>query len=265
MRKELLKKANMLGLTFAKNITDEALQTLITDAEAKNEVPTDKIAINPDNVKSLLAEIEALKVQLASKEAAAVPSAQVEDNPAWATTLVDAINSNTTQQRRLDAPQKGLDVKVLTNAQELRDKAMTLIRCRIIPRDPVKVSFKGEILTVTNDLLTEVQRYSIPFNIVTHIPYILYKTLVSKKVNIYDESIVSGDKGTGEVTGGFREIDAYSITVLPKLTKEELALLGKKQKLRSNEESEREDAVLELNATRKTEVVDVLKEAGYDL
>ena len=249
MRQQLLAKAEGLGLEFPKNISEANLKTLIEEKEA--EVAKANSA-DKETISELQAEVKALR------EANQLPKEDTSLNR-----LVDAITGSS--KRRDDAPFKGLGVEDLEDRQERRDKALTLIRVRVVPRDPSKVTHKGEIITVANDLLGDVQRYSVPFNLVTHVPYLIYKALAEKRVNIYDETIVNGEKSTGETTGGHRSIEAYSIAVLPKLTKEQLKELGKKQKLRSTDDEDRENAILELDEDKQEEAKDVLKEAGYNL
>jgi len=139
-------------------------------------------------------------------------------------------------------------------------RALTLIRCTVIPRDPSKINHKADIITMSNDLIGDL-RYKIPFNVETHIPFAIYKILEAKKVNIYDDSLLTGNKETGQIKGGYKTIDAYSINVLPKLTEAELKALARKQRLRSDNLDDREDAILE----EEEEETDTLTAMGYDL
>jgi hypothetical protein len=245
-RQALLDEAKQLGLEFHKNIKTDELKKLIEE-KATVEVPVDVL-------KQLQTQIDELK-------AAKMPVATASTD-ATVDALVHALNVNA-GQNGLKVP-KGISVEDTPHKEDKIARALTLIRCTIIPRDPSKVNQKAEVITMSNDLIGDL-RYKIPFNLETHIPLAIYKILESKKINIFDDTIISGNKQTGETMGGYKSIDAYSINVLPKLTDAELKALARKQRLRSESLDDREDAILDDEKEPEEEPKSQLEQMGYDL
>jgi hypothetical protein len=263
IRKKLLEEAKELNLEFPFNISTEKLQVLVDEAKTSNpeepeanETPGSDIV---EQLKKQQEQIDALMKELENKTSSE-PATDSSDMDK----LVGALTAHTRSQTLSTQPAiRGIDVSETPNKEGKIDKAMTLIRCRVLPRDPVKVGWKAELITVANDLIGDVRR-RVDFNVDTHIPYCIYVTLKNKKVKIYDENKVSGDKKTGEITGGSDVIDAYSITLLPKLTEKELIDLARKQKLRSTDVEDKSDALLGINNAEEKPKSE-LEELGYDL
>jgi hypothetical protein len=267
-RQALLEEAKQLGLEFPNNIKTDKLQAMVDAAygdvaeevlsgkeetpETEEKAPKEEVVEVPaDLLKQLQAQIDELKAE-ASKSTGSGDTVNA---------LVHALNVNAGNNGVKIS--KGISVEDTPNKEHKINRALTLIRCTIIPRDPSKVNRKAEVITMSNDLVGDL-RYKVPFNLETHIPLAIYKILANKKVNIYDETIVSGNKQTGETMGGYKSIDAYSINVLPKLTEAELKALAKKQKLRSENLDEREDAILETNEEEEAPKSQ-LEQMGYNL
>jgi len=258
-RQALIAEAKQLGLEFPNNITTDKLAALVTEdkgttkSEATVKQPkVDTVEVPVDVLRQLQDQIDELK----NAKALGTPS-----QTGTVDALVQALNTNAGQNGVRVS--KGISVEDTPHKEEKIARALTLIRCTVIPRDPSKVSRKAEIITMSNDLIGDL-RYKVPFNLETHIPLAIYKVLSDKRVNIYDDTLVSGNKQTGETMGGSKSIEAYSINVLPRLTEAELKSLARKQKLRSESMDEREDAILgeeEEEDVPKT----ALESAGYDL
>ena len=244
-RQELLDKARGLGLEFPQNITEVKLKLMITEALEVVKVP-----------KSVLEGLQAQIDELKKHEA------PVDSDNGTVDALVHALNINSGNSGLKVS--KGISVEDTPNKENKIQRALTLIRCTIIPRDPSKVNRRAEVITMANDLVGDL-RYKVPFNTETHIPFAIYSILISKKINIFDDTIKSGNKETGEVMGGYRAIDAYSINVLPKLTEAEIKALGRKQKLRSEALDEREDAILGDEKDEEEVPKTQLEQMGYDL
>ncbi len=250
-RQVLLDEAKRLGLEFPNNIKTEKLELMLSEAKVATPESVETVEVPVDVLKQLQAQIDELKKH---------EQENTSDN-GTVDALVHALNVNAGQSGVKIS--KGITIEDTPNREEKIQRALTLIRCTVIPRDPSKVSRKAEIITMSNDLIGDL-RYKIPFNLETHIPLAIYKILESKKVNIFDDTLVSGNKQTGEVMGGYKSIDAYSINVLPKLTEAELKALARKQKLRSESLDEREDAILEEDQEEEAPK-SKLEQMGYDL
>lgn len=253
-RQELLDEAKKLGLEFPPNIKDEKLGMMIASAKGEVTEEAKTIEIPVDLLADLQAQINELKAQ--GKEAR-VPGTGDDTVDA----LVAALNINSANSG-VKIP-KGISVDDTPNRATKISRALTLIRCTVIPRDPSKINQKAEIITMSNDLIGDL-RYKVPFNLETHIPFAIYSILTDKHINIYDETVISGNKQTGETMGGYKSIDAYSINVLAPLTEAERKALARKQKLRSESLDEREDAILEIDEEEETPK-SKLEQMGYDL
>ena len=244
-RQALLDEAKQLGLDFPVNIKTEKLATMLSESKGTAKVAPTTVEVPVDVLKQLQDQIDELK----SHEK---PASDMN-------ALVNALAGTTGVK-----VSKGISIEDTPNREAKITRALTLIRCTVIPRDPSKVSRKAEIITMSNDLIGDL-RYKVPFNIETHIPLAIYKVLEAKRVNIFDDTLVSGNKQTGEVMGGYKSIEAYSINVLPKLTEAEIKALGRKQRLRSESLDDREDAILSEEKEKEEEPKSKLEQMGYDL
>ena len=267
-RQALLDEAKQLGLEFPNNIKTDKLGLMIADAkETTTEEPTLSGSTNaptPPEAKQETVEVPVDVLKQLQEQINELKAAKAEGAPSTTGTvdaLVHALNVNAGQSGVKIS--KGISVDDTPNRSEKINRALTLIRCTVIPRDPSKVSRKAEIITMSNDLIGDL-RYKVPFNQETHIPLAIYKVLSDKKVNIYDDTMISGNKQTGETMGGSKSIEAYSISVLPRLTDAEIKALARKQKLRSESLDDREDAILGTNDVEETPKT-ALESAGYDL
>jgi hypothetical protein len=229
-RQELLEEAKELNLTFANNITTDKLEALVN--ENKTTVDTDPALL--DMLEKQQEQINTLMKELATRT-------EKESNSDLSE-LIKALRGDDNQTS--SAYEKGIPVEDTPNRADKIKKAWTLIRCRVIPRDPTKQKLKAELITFSNDLVGDISR-RVDFNVDTHLPYAVYKVLLSKKVKIYDDGKEFGDNQTGRVTGGADTVSAYSVQVLPPLTEAELKSLARKQRLRSEDLDAREDAILE--------------------
>lgn len=110
-----------------------------------------------------------------------------------------------------------------------RQEALALVRCRITCNDPAKKDWPGEYITVSNALVGTVKKY-IPYNTDApyHITRFMLNVLREKKVQIFQTK--PGKMGIPVRTS--KNINAYSIEILPALTEQELAELGRDQTAR---------------------------------
>ena len=112
----------------------------------------------------------------------------------------------------------------------VRNDALKLIRCQIVNLNPNKKAWEGEIITVWNKYTGTVRKF-VPFGEKTvegyHVPQIIYNVLKERKylsISTYRDPI------TGELTVKTQWVPEFSLTVLPQLTKEQLAELAAAQK-----------------------------------
>ena len=123
------------------------------------------------------------------------------------------------------------DEKQLSKA-ELREKIkkeqLKLVRIRLTCLNPMKKTWRGEILTVANSVIGTVKKF-VPFEpkFYTngyHVPYCIYKLLEDKTFL----NIVTSEKN-GRITVTPQIAKEFSITVLPQLTTDELEELARAQ------------------------------------
>lgn len=112
----------------------------------------------------------------------------------------------------------------------VRNDALKLIRCQIVNLNPNKKAWEGEIITVWNKYTGTVRKF-VPFGEKTvegyHVPQIIYNVLKERK---YLSISTKRDPKTGELTVKTQWVPEFSLTVLPQLTKEQLAELAAAQK-----------------------------------
>ena len=272
-RQALLDEAKQLELEFPNNIKTDKLAVLVAEKKFANE--TKAVARNdgrnnegdlvdnstPDTMEVPVDLLKQLQDQIKELQAKSEANITANSSDGTVDALVHALNVNAGQNGVRVS--KGISIEDTPNRENKVNRALTLIRCTVIPRDPSKVSRKAEVITMSNDLIGDL-RYKVPFNLETHIPLAIYKILSDKRVNIFDDTLVSGNKQTGETMGGYKSIEAYSINVLPKLTEAELKALARKQKLRSESLDEREDAILDEGKEEEVPKTQ-LEQMGYDL
>ena len=254
-RQALLNEATQLELEFHTNIKTDKLKELVI--EARKDTPKEVVVPEEATVEVPVDVLKQLQAQIDELKAKNTKNTSSDDT---VDALVHALNVNAGQNGVRVS--KGISVEDTPNREDKIARALTLIRCTIIPRDPSKINRKAEVITMSNDLIGDL-RYKVPFNLETHIPLAIYKILSDKRVNIFDETITSGNKQTGETMGGYQSIEAYSINVLPKLTPDEIKALARKQRLRSENLDDREDAILETEEEEAPKTQ--LEQMGYDL
>ena len=107
-----------------------------------------------------------------------------------------------------------------------RREASELIRIRLTCMDPAKREHEGEIFSAGNSQIGTFTKF-VPYNADEgwHVPRIIYNQLVQKKCQVFQTK--RDRKGNSFKEG--KLIKAFSIEVLPPLTKEELDDLAQRQ------------------------------------
>lgn len=113
-----------------------------------------------------------------------------------------------------------------TRAQ-LRAEAAKKIRVRISCHDPMKKEYQGEIFTVMNSVVGVFKEF-VQFDHPWHVSNIILQQIREKK---YQQFYTTKDSRGNKVRKG-KLVNAYSVEVLPPLSKEELAALAADQKAR---------------------------------
>lgn len=117
----------------------------------------------------------------------------------------------------------------LTLRQQIFNENMKLIRVRIQNLDPKKKDLQGEIFAVSNKFLGTVKRF-VPYGDTTddgwHLPYVIYKELVSRK---FLQITTTKDRQTKQVKVLKRWVKEFAFEVLEPLTDKELKALAAAQ------------------------------------
>ena len=112
----------------------------------------------------------------------------------------------------------------------VRNDALKLIRCQIVNLNPNKKAWEGEIITVWNKYTGTVRKF-VPFGEKTvegyHVHQIIYNVLKERK---YLSISTKRDPKTGELSVKTQWVPEFSLTVLPQLSKQQLAELAAAQK-----------------------------------
>jgi hypothetical protein len=194
-RKEMMEKADELGLEYKKNISNDALSELIEGAEGTTEVETE----------------EEVDTEAAIKE---VADKLAKEQKA----MVDAVAAQKVEEKK---PTKATLGNVKAQA---RKEAMKLVRCIVTPMDKDKAELNGEIISCGNSMTGMIKKY-IPFGKEWHIPTVIVDTLKDKKM------LSTRDRKTpkGTIKENI-ELPQYNVQILPDLTQEELDRLVKENK-----------------------------------
>lgn len=132
--------------------------------------------------------------------------------------VVEAVSAPTTE-----SPQK--------RKLRLRKEATKLIRIRVTCMNPNKKEWQGEIFTFANSVVGTVKKY-VPFNAEDgwHVPNCIYKQILDRQCQVFQS--VKTERGVTVRKG--KLIKEFAVEVLPPLTAEELAELGRVQAMGKN-------------------------------
>lgn len=167
--------------------------------------------------------VEALREKINAKIAGETPAANEPEAPS-------NVGDTTTDLNPLAGDEAGKKpARKKTARQELTDKCLRLIRCRIQNLDPKKKELPGEIFTIGNEVIGTVRKY-VPYGEVTeggyHLPWIIYQELENRRfLNIRTIK----DRNTGQIRVETNWAKEFAIEVLPQLTEEELKRLANAQ------------------------------------
>ena len=208
-RDELKEKAQELELDFPANIPTDKLQEMVNKAEQQGFKEENDVNSDIEKLKEQLREQVRKELEVEFREEL---NRKVEQS-------VGALQKKTEQAQRN---------KIVTpkEIEAIRREALKLVRINVIPNDPIKIQWQGEIIAAGNDIVGDVKKY-VKFNTTEgyYVPYIIYKALDSKQATVF-KRVKKRNSWVNEP----RLIKAFNITVLPNHTEEELAEMAKRQK-----------------------------------
>lgn len=117
---------------------------------------------------------------------------------------------------------------VMSQRKKLREAAAKLVRVNVIPMDPSKRDYHGEIFTVGNDVVGTFKRM-VPFNTSDgwHVEQIILNAMKDRKCQIFVAKKVNGKEVKGTKEG--KLIPAFGIEYLDPLTPKEIKELAQRQ------------------------------------
>ena len=229
-RQMVIQRAEELGLKFAKNAKTEYIEKIIAEeeanivmnearsaVEAKSEVFTpesDEELVVDNNVES--PDIDKLRTQLKKELEVEYENKLRELQANMEANLNDKAMSG--------------NVPIGKQKLDLQKKATKLVRCVVSSRDPMKQSWPGEIITVSNDMTGLIKKF-VPFNIDAgyHLPQMIVNVLKDKTCTVFVNKKING-----ETVKTGKQIKAYNIEILPPLTEHELTELAREQAARGS-------------------------------
>lgn len=112
--------------------------------------------------------------------------------------------------------------------KRMRDEASKLVRVNIVPMDPTKRDYHGEIFTVGNDVVGTFKRM-VPFNTTDgwHVEQIILNMIKDRKCQIFVSKKVNGREVKGTKEG--KLIPAFGIEYLDPLSPKEIKDLAQRQ------------------------------------
>ena len=206
-RQELLDRAKELGLEYPKTISNTKLKKLIDSSIA---------VVEPEPQPEHITE-EALRAQI-EKDLRTRLEEEYQQK-------LDALAEAEAENKTTQSPYKPAG----RNKVLKRKQAEKLIRVIVTNRNPMKQSWDGEVISVSNDIGVNVTKY-VPFGLTAgyHIPQIMVNTLRDKKCTTF----VNRKGRDGKMISEAKLISEYGIEILPPLTEDELEELGNDQRMR---------------------------------
>ena len=202
------------------------------DLEFLGSFPIDEIITIAKSLKVTVDE-EAMTSPIAVNKLKEKVIEAIESNGYTVETYISVLSKSNSETKSTKKEKKD-DLKNLTfgklaklEQEEKEDnvekRAMKLKRCMISCNNQDKRNWQGEIFTVQNSKIGEVKKY-VPFNVVTHVPAIMYNVIKERKLQIFYYEKVNCRRVTKT-----RLINEFNIQDLPPITSQELEAIKKKQ------------------------------------
>lgn len=120
-------------------------------------------------------------------------------------------------------PQEELKLSPELARQKKREYLETKVRVQITCNDPMKSDWQGEILEVSNNIISRKKEF-VPFNVPWHVNRFILNML-EERTFTHHYTVKIG----GKIVNRHKLAKAFSITPLPPLTKQEIEAIGRKQ------------------------------------
>ena len=213
-RKDVLARADEIGLSYDKKIRTDKLLEMIEAYERGEEVP---MMTEPEPQKDTVSR-EELEAQIRADIEAQL-RAEMEAK------LQEQADAAEVNEQVAQTPYRPAGAR---KAQKLKE-AQKLVRCIVTNRNPMKQDWEGEIISVSNDIGVNLRKY-VPFGLTEgyHLPQIMINALNDKQCTIF----VNKKGKDGKLVKEGKLIKEYAIEILPPLTKEELKQLADDQRAR---------------------------------
>lgn len=202
-RKELLTQATDLGLEFPSNIKTAKLANLISEATGE------PVAVEP-----------AVAVETSSEAQGIAPGKLTAD------TVIPGLDDESAKLTRSALRHQKLRTPEQIQRNISRMAAFQRTRVIVACVDPKQQKIRNRLMTVSNDVVGDI-RMAIPYNNANgwYVPNMMLSALREAKcVMMRDKKMENGDTTSEPYMGPM-----YNITVLPELTKQEVADLAAEQ------------------------------------
>jgi hypothetical protein len=138
------------------------------------------------------------------------------------------VNAALEPEASQELPKGPLKETKAQRTMRLRKDAHKLVRVVISCRNPDKTEWEGETFTASNSAVGSITKY-VPFNNEEgwHVPQIILNMIRERKCSVFQWV----KTGNGNKVKKGKQIDEFSVTVLPPLTGEELQELKERQAL----------------------------------
>lgn len=140
--------------------------------------------------------------------------------------VIDELDTPETETQTQSSTQSKVD-----KIKALEDEALKLIRVIITPNDVTKREFQSELFQTGNSVLGTISR-AVPFGVEWHVEHILLQSIQERQMHI----MIKRKNPKGDEYYESKLVPAYTVQVLPPLTKEELEELARNQVARSSVE-----------------------------
>lgn len=120
-------------------------------------------------------------------------------------------------------PQEELKLSPELARQKKREYLETKVRVQITCNDPMKSDWQGEILEVSNNIISRKKEF-VPFNVPWHVNRFILNMLEERTFTHHYTVKIDG-----KMVNRHKLAKAFNITELPPLTKQEIEAIGRKQ------------------------------------
>lgn len=139
------------------------------------------------------------------------------------------VTENALRKLLLDALNQADTGETITNAErkKVAEDSTKLVRCIVSPNNPQQKEYQGQLFSVGNSVIGYISKFVL-FNAEYHVPQIILDHIQDQQMQYFV------NKKVGKNTVRESKLrPAYTVSILPALTKEELEELAKNQLART--------------------------------